>query len=74
MTDLTTDDVTVRTEKKVFPEEDYEYTGSVNGKEWTGKLATGSMGFVEAEGVDKELTSAEQDVVMDAITEYFRSQ
>lgn len=74
MVDLTTDDVTVRTEKKVFPEEDYEYTGSVNGKEWTGKLTTGSFGSVTAEGVEEDLTDEERSVVMDAIQEYFRNQ
>lgn len=55
--------------EKLFPEEDYEYEGTVNGKEWE---AFEQMGFGASTSVDAEedLTEAELDAVFEAIRNY----
>lgn len=49
-------------EEKVFPEEDFEYNGTINGKEISGQATTGytPLRTIYADGNDKELTAAER--------------
>jgi len=64
-------DVNITKREKIYPEEDYEYEGTVNGKEWSAfqKLGFGAtIDIMTPDGV--ELTKDEQEAIADMIWSY----
>lgn len=59
------------TENKVFPEEDYEYEGTINGKEFEGYKETGRMAMESYEGVNEDLTEEEEEAIKEKVEEKF---
>lgn len=60
--------VEVTDEEKLYPEEDFEYEGTVNGKEWSAEqtLGHGATIFLETPD-DVELTEDEKQAVYDTL-------
>lgn len=60
-------------EHKVFPEEDYEYEGTINGKDFEGRKEQGRMAIEEYEAVeeDEELTDEELEAIKERVKEKF---
>jgi hypothetical protein len=63
--------VNVTRKEKIFPEEDYEFEGTVNGKDWEAKqtMGTGASIFLETDS-DVELTDAEENAVYETLWNY----
>jgi hypothetical protein len=63
--------VNINKRQKTYPEENFEFEGTVNGKLWTAKQKLGFSPTVYIhtnEGI--QLTSSEEKAVRDAIWEY----
>ena len=60
-------------EEKVFPEEDYEYSGEINGKDVEGFAETGraAMTSINATDSNTELTDLEKSVGFAHVNWYF---
>lgn len=59
--------VEITDETKIFPEEDYEYEGTVNGKEFEATIQYGMAPISHVEGVNEDLSLEEQDAVMEEV-------
>lgn len=55
-------------EEKIYPEEDFEYEGTVNGKKWSATYSTGMGATIWLETPDGvELSDEEEQAVYDTI-------
>lgn len=63
--------VKITYEEKIFPEEDYKFEGTVNGKPWNAKqtMGHGASIFLETDD-DVSLTDEEEQAVYDALWNY----
>lgn len=60
--------VEITHEEKIYPEEDYEYEGTVNGKEWTAEQSLGMGASIYLDTPDDvELTEDEKQAVYDTL-------
>jgi hypothetical protein len=59
------------TEEKVYPEEDYEYEGEINGKKFEGRKQTGHFPTEHYKGVNEELTDEEIEAIREKVKDKF---
>lgn len=61
-------DVNITSREKIYPEEDFEYEGTVNGKDWSAKQTLGVGATITLTAPDDvDLTDDEKQAIYDAI-------
>lgn len=71
MSDTQNHTVKVTDEQRIFPEEDIEYEGTVDGKEWYARRTLGYSPMLTVMTEDNvELTTSERDAVREYLFDY----